>query len=217
VLSDVYAAADSGQVTLLGMLDQSSAFDVVDHQILFERLGHTFGLTGKVMVWIKSYLSSRSMYVYFNGSASSVTSIACGLLQGSVLGPLFFLLYTAPLLPLIEKHGFKVHAYADDLQIYDHVHSTSAAALVARFSDCVDAVKSWMASNRLRLNPSKTEMIWLGSTGQLRNCPMSALLISGVWITPSSKVRNLGVIIDDALTMSVHVNKLVSTCFFRLW
>ena len=216
VLSDVYAAADSGQVTLLGMLDQSSAFDVVDHQILFERLGHTFGLTGKVMVWIKSYLSSRSMYVYFNGSASSVTSIACGLPQGSVLGPLFFLLYTAPLLPLIEKHGFKVHAYADDLQIYDHVHSTSAAALVARFSDCVDAVKSWMASNRLRLNPSKTEMIWLGSTGQLRNCPMSALLISGVWITPSSKVRNLGVIIDDALTMSAHVNKLVSTCFFHL-
>ena len=59
-------------------------------------------------------------------------------------------------------------------------------------------------------------MIWLGSTGQLRNCPMSPLLISGVWITPSSKVRNLGVIIDDALTMSAHVNKLVSTCFFHL-
>ena len=217
VLSDVYAVADSGQVTLLGMLDQSSAFDVVDHQILFERLGHTFGLTGKVMVWIKSYLSSRSMYVYFNGNASSVISIACGLPQGSVLGPLFFLLYTAPLLPLIEKHGFKVYAYADDLQIYDHVHSTSASALVARFSDCVGAVKSWMASNGLRLNPSKMEMIWLGSTGQLRNCPMiHTLLISGVWITPSSKVRNLGVIIDDALTMSAHVNKLVSTCFFQL-
>ena len=93
---------------------------------------------------------------------------------------------------------------------------TSASALVARFCDCVDTMKSWMASNRLRLNPSKTEMIWLGSTGQLRNCPMSPLLISGVWITPSSKVRNLGVIIDDALTMSVHVNKLVSTCFFHL-
>ena len=175
MLSDVYAAADLGQVTLFGMLDQSSAFDVVNHQVLLERLSHTFGLTGKVMVWIKSYLSSRSMYLYFNGNASSVTSIACGLPQGSVLGPLFFLLYTAPLLPLIKQHCFKVRAYADDLQIHDHVHFTSASALVARFSDCVDAVKSWMASNRMRLNPSKTEMIWLGSTGQLRNCPIGKL------------------------------------------
>ena len=216
VLSDVYEAADSGQVTLLGMLDQSSAFDVVDHQILFDRLEHVFGLTGRVLDWIKSYLSSRSMYVFFNGHASSVTSVVCGIPQGSVLGPLFFLLYTAPLLPIIEEHGFKVHAYADDLQIYAHVSPERSSDLVTRFSDCVEAVKSWMASNRLKLNPSKTEIIWLGSAGQLQRCPMTPLFIAGAWITPSSRVRNLGVIIDGALTMGAHVDKLVGICFFHL-
>ena len=216
VLSDVYEAADSGQVTLLGMLDQSSAFDVVDHQILFNRLEHAFGLTGRVLDWIKSYLSSRSMYVFFNGNASSVTSVVCGIPQGSVLGPLFFLLYTAPLLPIIEEHGFKVHAYADDLQIYAHVSPKRSSDLVTRFSDCVEAVKSWMASNRLKLNPSKTEIIWLRSAGQLQRCPMTPLLIAGAWIMPSSRVRNLGVIIDGALTMGAHVDKLVGICFFHL-
>ena len=75
MLSDEYEAADSGQVTFLGMLDQSSAFDVVDHQILLDRLEHAFELTGRVLDWIKSYLSFRSMYVFFNGNASSVTSV----------------------------------------------------------------------------------------------------------------------------------------------
>ena len=118
----MYEAADSGQVTLvLGMLDQSSAFDVVDHQILLDRLAHAFILTGRGLDWIKFYLSSRSMNLSFNSNASSVTSAVCGTPQGSVLGPLFFLLYTAPLLPIIEEHGFNVHAYADDPQIHMHM------------------------------------------------------------------------------------------------
>ena len=73
-----------------------------------------------------------------------------------------------------------------------------------------------MASNRLKLNPSKTEIIWLGSAGQLQRCPMTPLFIAGAWITPSSRVRNLGVIIDGALTMGAHVDKLVGICFFHL-
>ena len=60
----------------------SSAFDVVDHQILFDRLEHAFGLNGRVLDWIRSYLSSRSMYVCFNGNVSSVTSVVCGIPQG---------------------------------------------------------------------------------------------------------------------------------------
>ena len=86
-----------------------------DHQILFDRLKHAFGLTGRVLDWTKSYLSSRSMYVFFSGNASSVTFVVCGIPQGSILGPLIFLLYTAPLMPIIKEHGFNVHAYADDL------------------------------------------------------------------------------------------------------
>ena len=69
IMSDVHSAADRGQVTLLALLDQSAAFDVIDHGILMDRLHHTFGFSGTALSWIGSYLSGRSQYVYFNGDS----------------------------------------------------------------------------------------------------------------------------------------------------
>ena len=91
VLSDAYAAADAGKVTLLGMLDQSSAFDVVDHGILLKRLQHGFGVAGMALKRIRSYLSGRTQYVVYHGQ-SEVTAVQFGVPQGSVLGSLLFLL-----------------------------------------------------------------------------------------------------------------------------
>ena len=73
-----------------------------------------------------------------------------------------------------------------------------------------------MARNRLRLNPSKTETICLGSARRVRGLPIDPMLISGSWITPSKQVRDLGVIIDSELTMIPQVNKLVSSCHFHI-
>ena len=215
VLSDAYAAADAGKVTLLGMLDQSSAFDVVDHGILLKRLQHGFGVAGMALKWIRSYLSGRTQYVVYHGQ-SEVTAVQFGVPQGSVLGPLLFLLYTADIFALVQEFGLKVHGYADDLQIYEHVDPRQSSDAVSRFSECVDAVKEWMARNRLRLNPSKTEIIWLGSSRRLRNFPMDPVFISGTWITPSKQVRDLGVVLDSELTMIPHVNKLISICYFHI-
>ena len=104
------------------------------------------------------------------------------------------------------------------MQIYGHTNTCEAPHLVRRFSDCVDAVKDWMERNRLRLNPAKTEVIWLGSTYHLQHAPITKepLLISGSSIVPSKHVRNLGVIFDGDMSMTVHVNKLLSVCFFHI-
>ena len=204
ILCDVHSAVDAGQLTLLALLDQSAAFDVIDHQILFERLQHSFGLSGKVLEWIRSYLTNRSFYVKFNGISSSISSLICGIPQGSVLGPLLFILYTAELISLVEEHGFNAHTHADDLQIYGHTNTDQAPYLVQRLSNCIDAVKDWMAKNRLRLNPAKTELIWLGSSYHLQHAPITRepLLISGTSILPSKQVRNLGVILECDLSMT---------------
>ena len=209
-------AADAGQVTLLGLLDQSSAFDMVDHQILLQRFEKMYGICGLPFKWIDSYLTGRSQYVCYNGLSSDVMMIMCGVPQGSVLGPLFFLIYTADVIGVVQKYGFSVHAYADDLQIYAQSYPEDSAQLVSRFSDCVEAVKDWMSSNRLRLNPTKTEMIWLGSSRRLKQCPTGPLLIAGAWITPLQQVRDLGVIIDSELSMSAHVNNLIRVCYFHI-
>ena len=187
ILSDVSSAADNGQVTLLGLLDPSSAFDVIDHLILLERLHHDFGFSGQVLNWVRSYLTGRSQRVYFNGISSSVTLLMCGVPQGSVLGPLLFILYTAEILSIVESFGFHAHSYADDLQIYAHSDPKEAYTLVASFSDCVDAIKEWMASNHLRLNPDKTEVIWLGSPRRLHHCPKMPMVISGAMINHPPK------------------------------
>ena len=81
---------------------------------------------------------------------------------------------------------------------------------------CIEHVNAWMSSNRLRLNPSKTELIWLGSSRRLHHCPADKVKISDAEIQPTESVRDLGVLIDSAMTLTTHVNHLVGVCFFHL-
>ena len=103
MLSDIYAAADRREVTLLGLLDLSAAFDCVDHDILIERLQQSFGIRGNALTWIRSFLHDRCQQVAYKGQLSSLTELLFGVPQGSVLGPLLFLLYTAELFDVIAR------------------------------------------------------------------------------------------------------------------
>ena len=202
VLSDVYEAADSGKLTLLGLLDLSAAFDTVDHQILLGRLRHSFGISGTVLDWIAFYLTGCTQFVRFNGQSSKTVPVTSGVPQGLVLGPILFLIYTAEVILVVRNHGFNVHAYADDLQIYDHTAPSGMAGLLQRMAVCIEDVSTWMSSNRLCLNPSKTELIWSGSSRRLQNCATDTeMSVLGSLIRPVNLVRDLGVLIDSGLTL----------------
>ena len=133
-----------------------------------------------------------------------------------MLGPLLYILYTADPTRIVDKHGLKAHSYADDLRIYSHVDTARTSSLVLRLSSCVEDVKNWMAQNRLRLNPAKTELIWLGSPRRLQLCPKTPLMIARALIQPSSHVRNLGMTLDSDISMTTHINKLAAVCFFYI-
>jgi hypothetical protein len=216
VLSDVYAAADVRQVTLLCLLDLSAAFDTVDHNILINRLRHTYGLREDVLQWFRSYLTDRSQSVCYNGQMSAAVTLLCSVPQGSVLGPALFILYAAPVFAIARSFGFSVHGYADDLQLYDHVDPDACEPVVTRLSACVEAILTWMASSLLRLNPTKTELIWLGASRYVRQCPTGPLLVAGTPITPSTQVRDLGVVVDSELTLVPHVNHVTSVCYHHI-
>jgi len=94
VMSDTLTAADQRRVTLIGLLDLSAAFDCVDHALLLQRLQHTFGLSGTVLRWLTSFVTGRSQQVAYGGHLSTTQSVLFGVPQGSVLGPLLFVLYT---------------------------------------------------------------------------------------------------------------------------
>jgi hypothetical protein len=216
VSSDALLAADQGMITLLGMLDLSSAFDCVDHMIFTTRLQRTFGISSVPLLWIKSYLEDRKQRVRYHGILTSWSSVGCGVPQGSILGPLFFLTYSSGVFDLATQHGFKIHGYADDLQIYDHSYVKDIDTLARRLNNCVSEIMEWMACNRLKLNASKTEVIFLGSSRRLVHCSSDELDIAGNSICLADKVRNLGVIFDSELTFSDHVSKLVSTCYYHI-
>jgi len=119
VLSEIFAAADCQQLTLLGLLDLSAAFDCVDHDILLRRLKDKYGVSGTALDWIASYLSDRTQQeqVYYRGRLSAVSQLLFGVPQGSVLGPLLFLLYVVGVFDVIDESGCLAHSYADNLQM----------------------------------------------------------------------------------------------------
>jgi hypothetical protein len=102
------------------MLDLSAAFDTVDHEILLNRLERKFGIWSTALTWFKSYLSLRTFCVSLHGKLSNKHYLVCSVPQGSVLGPLLFILYTATVADIAAVYGVNVHAYADDVQLYLH-------------------------------------------------------------------------------------------------
>ena len=112
VLSDIMSTIHCGNLVLLS-LDLLAAFDCVDHEILLNRLGHSFAIQSKVLKWLTSYLTGRTQCVHLSGK-----TMRYGIPQGSVLGPLLFLLHTADSNATVEQHGLSSHFYADDSQLY---------------------------------------------------------------------------------------------------
>jgi hypothetical protein len=213
VLSDILTAVDQGNIAALVLLDLTAAFDTVDHTVMLERLRRTFGITGGAHRWLQSYLSGRTQSVRRGDVRSLLTSIKCGVPQGSVLGPILFLLYTADLPTIIEQHQLTPHLYADDTQIYSVCRPADADNSTARMARCVDDVNNWMRANRLQLNAGKTELLWCSSARGIHKLPTAPMSLGGHTISPSPVVRDLGIHLDADLSMRRHIDLVVANCF----
>jgi len=123
ILDDITEAADGVDITALISLDISGAFDAVDHQILIQRLEEEFGITDTCRNWIESYLTGRSATVLIGTATSPTVDVPLGVPQGSVLGPLLYTMYVAPIGRLIHNLGVNYHQYADDTELLSCIPS----------------------------------------------------------------------------------------------
>ena len=117
VTNDILMKMNTQEVTLLVMLDLSTAFDTFNHNILLTRLNEELGICGLALEWFRSYLAKRGQRVSTNGSLSERFSLECGVPQGSCLGPLLFLIYVSKLSRVVEDHLPHVHCFADDTDL----------------------------------------------------------------------------------------------------
>ena len=220
IYNDLLCLSDSRSKIILLLLDLSAAFDTVNHELLIGRLQKTYGLSGNVLNWFKSYLSNRSFSVYIGKHRSKKCFLTIGVPQGSILGPILFILYTKELIAIARKHGFQIHLYADDTQLYIEFNplSQDISSIEQQIVECLAEIKDWMTANKLKLNPNKTEVLIASSVNRFSSWPNNGLSFTadGKSIEPSEVVKNLGIKFDKNLSFEEHISSVVQACYIQL-
>ena len=222
VFNDLLQCVDKDGGAILVLLDLSAAFDTIDNDTLLHALQFQCGITGTVLKWFASYLCDRLQAVRIGAAISDFVRLVFGVPQGSVLGPILFTIYTAPLGAIVRRHGLLYHFYADDTQLYIMFKPkdfTSRQDAIARIEACAKDIRAWMNKNFLKLNGDKTELLVI-TTKQSQPTTDISILIGDDIISPASKdepPRNLGVIFDSTLSLANHIAKVVKSVNFSLY
>jgi hypothetical protein len=214
---------DKKSKAVLLLLDLSAAFDTVKHASLLKKLQTQYGIKDTALSWFKSYLADRSTSVKIGDARSKPIDVEIGVPQGSILGPLLFIMYTKELQMIAEKYGLGIHLFADDTQIYTCFKPETYDEVVKKIQDCVSEIKQWMRQNFLKLNAGKTEILILrnkvdrtpGPTAMAIEKSESPIL-QAEEIQSTTSARNLGIWLDPTLSMSSHISKVVQACNLQL-
>ena len=163
VVNDLQKELSTRKMVALVLLDLSSAFDTIDHGLLFQKLATNYGISGSALNWIKSYLKNRSFSVKIGKVNGKLALLIYGVPQGSILGPLLFVLYISEVVSIAHAHGFEIHLYADDCSLYIGFNPlTECTSNSNAVRNCFQQIKMWMQRNFLMLNVDKTQVIFLG-------------------------------------------------------
>ena len=206
---------DKGNVNAVIFLDLKKAFDTVDHSILLSKL-KAYGVGSNSFNWFKSYLDNRMQKCFVNGSLSDSQPLICGIPQGTILGPLLFLLYINDLPNCLANAHPRM--YADDTHLT--FASNDVAHLEENMNDDLDKITEWLTANNLTLNSSKTEFMLIGSRQRLNTFNrLPSFTIDGNSIKQVESTKSLGVYIDENLTWNTHIrhiSKKIASCIGTL-
>ena len=201
LLNKIYESYNEKKYLGAVFIDLSKAFDTVDHNILIDKLEH-YGIRGTPLKLFKSYLTDRRQYVSFNGTLSTTLPITLGVPQGSVLGPLLFLVYINDLPNALNS--LNPVLFADDTTLYfSHYDSNTLSNII---NDDLNKLKNWLDANYLTLNINKSYFIIFS----LRIVPNDLLIsIQNTPLERKSEGKFLGIIIDEKLNFRSHINSVI--------
>lgn len=198
----IRTSIDKGLYSCGIFLDLQKAFDTVDHSILLNKLSH-YGVRGLPLQWFTSYLSNRKQFVCIDNVNSNYLNISCGVPQGSVLGPLLFLIYVNDFYKCSQLFDF--HLFADDTNLF--MNNKNLSELEALLNQELHQVGIWLSTNKLSLNIDKTSFV-IFHPPQKKIPFILQLKIFNQNIRNDSFVRYLGIIFDCNLNWKKHIHEL---------
>ena len=213
---DIREASDQRKLTILTLLDFSKAFDTLNIDLLICKM-KTLNFSQNVLAWFNSYLHERQQCVLIGSRSSSWREVKAGVPQGSILGPLLFILYIDDIMKTI-KHC-RYHMYADDLQLYIHSPTDSINEAVTKINEDLALIYNWTEKFGLRLKTAKSQSMVIGHQRLLSTIDVNSIrpiLINSNPIEYSDTVKNLGVYMDKHLNWNTQVTQICKKVFSLL-
>ena len=196
---------DKGNYCCGVFMDLSKAFDTIDHHILLEKL-YLYGIRGLPLQWFKSYLSDRKQYVVVDGVESTQLDVTIGVPQGSVLGPLLFLIYVNDIIHC--SNILKFSLFADDtVVLYSHKNVTELVSIV---NNELKILNDWFKCNKLFLNFKKTKYILFHSKRKRLPLNVNPIKIEETVIDRTESINFLGILIHESLDWKYHIANIAS-------
>ena len=213
---DLFSSINDGLTSLAVFVDLRKAFDTVNHDILLAKL-QLYGIRGINLQWCRNYLSNRKQVTLANGVISSRRNIVCGVPQGSVLGPLFFILYINDVQNAIiaanGEGGSKVQLYADDTVLF--ASGLTAEAAGEKLQPALNLFSKWCRVNKLSLNPSKTKQMFFGTRHKVKKAKGVVLAVENVPLQVVPTYKYLGFMLDSTLSFNYHVKSVSNIVMYK--
>ena len=214
LLDDIYKNMNNKQLSYSIFIDFRKAFDSINHEILLKKL-ENLGFVNSSINWFQDYLTNRTQYTVVNGLDSSLLDINCGVPQGSVLGPMLFLLFINDLSFSIKSSGYKL--YADDTVLYSKCTHESDDTLKENLQQDLNNVSHWCARNAILMNVKKTKSMMFGSRQKLKDLPQPDFYVNQRQLECVPSYKYLGTFLDSELNFIKQSNETIKSISYKLY
>ena len=192
--NDVLCHLDNGHSVALVFIDISAAFDTANHKQLLKCFNQFFGIKGKALEWLESYLTDRKQMVFINQATSSSRMVKCGFPQGATLAGLLYIMSNVPLAKVVEKHPVDHKGFADDNGFYIAFVRKNENEALTSLQSCINDSKDWFACINFKVNDGKTQLMFFSPRKDFN--PNFCFTLGSKAIKSSTSVENLGITLD---------------------